>query len=1310
MLLWVGVTVAAVAVILALGLWLALRSGAVHDYLLRSARGRASAAVGAPVALGNFHLRLHGLAPTLELDAVTIAGAAPFASPPLLQLPRARVGLRITSLFPLRWRLRFVELDRPVVHLVFAPGGRTNLPHPPAAGGAGAGPFQLAIGRLVVRGGEAVVNARAVPLRADLRHLEFAAAYQRAAQAYRGRLSFTAGALQVARLPPLPPAFSTDFVATSAGASFSHLRWSTPGAVVTASATLHNYAHPQVGAAYEVQLQTTRLRRLLRLPALPSGAIAAAGEAHYDAVAGFTTRGEFSSAALTAAVAGVAVPVTRLRGRYALARGALTVGGLSAGVLGGTLHASLAIRALFTVAAARLQFRLQGARLEQAAAFAAGVRRTLGQVGIRGGFDAAGSAQWRGPGRGFALAAHATLSAALARRSAPPLPLRGAVQAAYAHGVLRLASAELRTPRSYVRARGTLAAHSSLQLAAGSSDLGELEAIARDVVPVLAAHPLPPLALGGAGTFRGAVSGALAGPGAAPRLTGRLALAPFNLRGSRWRSFALTLAVDRTQLALQDVRLEAAAGGAVAGHATLGLRHGAPTAASPLQAAFTLRALPLAALAPLLGRALPLTGRLSAQADLTGTLAHPQGRGTAALAAAALRLAGVSQPITAATAEFQGTSATLQAQIQLRLPAGAVTASGTFSPATGAYQAELAAPQLALGQLAWLRAHASALVGVVALTASGRGTLAAPAGELTLTSARLAAAGQAITGLRLHAALARRQIQAQLAATALDTPIQAQAEIALAPGLPAALSVNAPAIPLAPLLAAAAPGLAARLEGRTAVQAELHGPLRHLAALQADITLPTFELRYPPGLRLAAAAPLRLTLAAGVLTLAPATLDGTDTHLTLQARVPLRAGALQVALQGQVGLRLAQLFAPGLTFGGQAALKLAVTGPLAHPVFGGEVGISGASVSSPTFPLALVNGHGLLRISAQRLQIASFTADAGGGRITATGGMALRPGVRFDVGIAARDIGVRYPDSVREQVSADLSLLGTPQAAQLNGRAQVTRVSVLPAFDFTRFIGQLADGGPAVSAPGSFPQALALNVAVTTPNRIAITTRDFSLDANANVSLRGTAAEPVLLGRMDLDRGDLIFNGQRFQLSGGTLDFANPARTEPTVNVTATASINQYNLHLSLQGPTDNLRTTYTSNPPLPPADIINLLAFGATTEASAASPLPGNLGAESILAGAVSGQITDRVQKLVGISQLSVDPVLRGGQQNAGARITVQQRVTGNLFVTFSTDTTGTTRNVVEIQYNFTPRVSLSAVRNQNGGFGVTTRFKKVW
>jgi translocation and assembly module TamB len=73
---------------------------------------------------------------------------------------------------------------------------------------------------------------------------------------------------------------------------------------------------------------------------------------------------------------------------------------------------------------------------------------------------------------------------------------------------------------------------------------------------------------------------------------------------------------------------------------------------------------------------------------------------------------------------------------------------------------------------------------------------------------------------------------------------------------------------------------------------------------------------------------------------------------------------------------------------------------------------------------------------------------------------------------------------------------------------------------------------------------------------------------------------------------------------------------------------------------------------------------------------------------------------------------VLAGGssQGPAGANITVQQRVTGNLFVTFSTNVQTTQGQTIQGQYKVSPRVSVSATRDPNGGFAFDTLIKKSW
>ncbi len=59
---------------------------------------------------------------------------------------------------------------------------------------------------------------------------------------------------------------------------------------------------------------------------------------------------------------------------------------------------------------------------------------------------------------------------------------------------------------------------------------------------------------------------------------------------------------------------------------------------------------------------------------------------------------------------------------------------------------------------------------------------------------------------------------------------------------------------------------------------------------------------------------------------------------------------------------------------------------------------------------------------------------------------------------------------------------------------------------------------------------------------------------------------------------------------------------------------------------------------------------------------------------------------------------------------MTVQQRVTSKIFVTFSTDVTSTQSQIIQLEYQASPRVSYSAARDQNGGFAFDTRIHKTW
>jgi translocation and assembly module TamB len=478
------------------------------------------------------------------------------------------------------------------------------------------------------------------------------------------------------------------------------------------------------------------------------------------------------------------------------------------------------------------------------------------------------------------------------------------------------------------------------------------------------------------------------------------------------------------------------------------------------------------------------------------------------------------------------------------------------------------------------------------------------------------------------------------------------------------------------------------------------------------VTIPVFKLAYGDTVQLAAASPIHIDYKDGVIEFEHSAIRGTDTDLEFEGVIPINAnGAMSVLLKGTVNLGLAQLLDPDLRSSGQLRFNIDSRGPINGSEFAGQIDVVDANFVSGDLPVGLQHGNGVLKLTKNRINIKSFKGDVGGGTVAAQGGIAYRPSIQFNLGLNAQSARILYPQGMRENVDANLRLVGSTDNAVLGGSVNLSDLSFTQAFDLNNFVAEFSGG---VSAPPSrgFARNVQLNVTVNSTNSVNLTSRELSIGGTANLQLRGTAADPVVLGRVNLSNGDIILKGNRYVLNGGTIQFVNPSETQPVVNLTLTTLIQQYKLNLRFQGPVNQLRTHYSSDPALPSADIINLLALGQTTEASNANPTPTNQAAESLVASQVSGQVTSRVSKVAGISQLSINPVLAKSstQGPPGANITIQQRVTGNLFVTFSTNVASTQSQTIQGQYQVSPRVALSATRDPNGGFALDTLIKKSW
>ncbi|PYY04375.1 MAG: hypothetical protein DMG64_04935, partial [Acidobacteria bacterium] len=75
-----------------LTVYVLLHSRGVHQYVLRTAQEKITAALGSQVRVRDYALHFNGISPSLDLYGVVINGANPYPTPPLLTVDHLHAG------------------------------------------------------------------------------------------------------------------------------------------------------------------------------------------------------------------------------------------------------------------------------------------------------------------------------------------------------------------------------------------------------------------------------------------------------------------------------------------------------------------------------------------------------------------------------------------------------------------------------------------------------------------------------------------------------------------------------------------------------------------------------------------------------------------------------------------------------------------------------------------------------------------------------------------------------------------------------------------------------------------------------------------------------------------------------------------------------------------------------------------------------------------------------------------------------------------------------------------------------------------
>jgi translocation and assembly module TamB len=490
----------------------------------------------------------------------------------------------------------------------------------------------------------------------------------------------------------------------------------------------------------------------------------------------------------------------------------------------------------------------------------------------------------------------------------------------------------------------------------------------------------------------------------------------------------------------------------------------------------------------------------------------------------------------------------------------------------------------------------------------------------------------------------------------------------------------------------------------------LAGPLKRPLEMRGDLRLPQMAMSVA-GVHLKSEGGLHVALDNGRLTLDPLHITGEDTDLRAQGSLGLQdTRRIDFAASGSVNLKLMQTLDADVTASGNTTFQLEAHGALANPDLRGRVEFQNGSVALEDLPNSLSQLHGTLEFNQNRLEIRSLTATTGGGQLNVGGYLAYQHGLYANLSLSGRSVRIRYPDGVSSLADANLQLQGTQANLLLSGNILITRFSISPDLDIAALASQAASVQP-VPSPTAPSNHVRLDVRVQSSPQLNFQNAYAKLAGDVDLRLRGTVAAPSLQGRISITEGNATIAGTRYELQRGDITFTNPVRIQPNIDLSATARVEDYDINLGLHGTPDKMTVTYRSDPPLPEADVVALLALGRTqstqgiyTEQQQQSAGL-NPSTDVLLGGALNATVSSRVQKLFGAGSVKVDPSYLGALGNSTTRITVEEQLGKDVTLTYATNVDTTAQQLLQAEIAINRHVSLQVTRDESGVFSMVVK-----
>lgn len=1318
-------------------------------------------ATGGRVELASFRWQLRHLA--FEADGLTIHGLEAANEAPYAHIDRIYVRVKILSFFLPKIDLSYLEADHPAFHLIVYPDGSTNQPRPKTE--SSGKPlkdtlFDLAVSRTEIHDGVALINQRAIPFDLAANDLGLVVTYAAPRDHYLATLHV---ADITARRGQRPPVRSQLDLAADIGRNtlnVSQLQLQTGANVLKAVAVVNDFANPHWSLAVQGKLDVREVMALAPVDGVDRG------------IADINLKGEGTRAKFSldgqAKVAGAAyhagtVRIAGVNVETALhaTMDELALTGIRARLdRGGSVDAEMRLAHWLGTASTATGQSVAATRKATIRAKISGItlRTVMASVAPPHyedlGFDTVisgdGNVDWTGDASDLTAKGNMSFVPS-AHTPDGEVPLTGNVDATYFQksGGVEIRQLQANTPATQIHVEGGLGVYpieraSMLQADVETANLGEFDRVLA-VLGVASGGKTGvqalPLRLQGQAQFHGSVSGSLSAPdvkghltasnfdlllpaqaaqqtaavktGAAETASVKTASAETAPQSIHWDTLDADaeyspLLISVSQATLTRGKTAIHASGELHAH-SISARSSSFDEHSAIHADVRIQNAAVEDILVLTGQSIPVTGTLNLDAHADGWLQDLNGGGHLAVQGGQ----AYGEPYRSLNADLRFAGEEIGAsKLTLLQNGGQLTGNGGYDIRSKQFHFTAEGHGFDLAHFEHLKHSKYPVTGQLVFSADGSGTFESPTVHANAHVTKIAVGPQANGAIDVEAHTDRNTLLVTGSARLSTALMQVQGQMGLTGDYPLQAHVTLANLDIDPFMEMFQ---VQGVRGHSSIAGNLNvsGPLRQLDRMQGDAQISQLSVTlYNRPLN--SEGPLHAVLRNGVLQFDPMHITGDNTDLRAQGRIGLlrESRMLNLQAQGSVDMKLLHMLDSSMESSGEVTFTMKAGGTFERPDLTGQVKLTNVAVSVEDFPNGLSQLNGTLEFDQDRLQVKSLTGTTGGGQVSVGGYVTYQQGIYADLNATGKDIRIRYPVGISSVIDTKLRFQGTQNNLLLSGTALLKRFSISPNLDFASFAGSSSGVSPPPD-PNAFANHVRLEVHLTSSPELDFENSYAKLAGDVDLRVRGTIAQPSVLGHITVTEGSATFAGTQYQLQHGDIYFTNPVRIDPVIDLDATAHVEDYDITIGLHGTPSNLSPTFRSEPPLTQQDIFSLLAMGRTQEEqsiySAQQQQAGvNSTADALLGGALNATVSSRIQRLFGGGSVKIDPSWVGSLGDSTARITVAQQVSKNATLTYATNINSTAQQLIQAEVHVTQNTSILAVRDESGVFSLMFKVHK--